>query len=121
MRIAVLISGRGTNLQALIDACAEPSFSNEIANVSEKISGVDSSLYQAASTDMNVMEEIKTQLAADAVRLGEGRPSMAQDVMKGRRTEINQLNGYVANRGNELGVETPICESIVEVNKDRKF
>jgi len=81
----------------------------------EKISGVDSSLYQAASTDMNVMEEIKTQLAADAVRLGEGRPSMAQDVMKGRRTEINHLNGYVANRGNELGVETPICESIVEL------
>ena len=33
MRIAVLISGRGTNLQALIDACAEPSFSNEIAIV----------------------------------------------------------------------------------------
>ena len=54
-------------------------------------------------------------MAADAVRLGEGRPSMAQDVMKGRRTEINQLNGYVANRGNELGVETPICESIVEL------
>ena len=27
----------------------------------EKIGGVDSSLYQAAPTDMNVMEEIKTQ------------------------------------------------------------
>ena len=81
----------------------------------EKISGVDSALYQNASTDMNVMEEIKTQLATDAVRLGEGRPSMAQDVMKGRRTEISHLNGYVSTRGKELGVETPICESIVEL------
>ena len=33
MRIAVLISGRGTNLQALIDACAESSYSGEIAIV----------------------------------------------------------------------------------------
>ena len=33
MKIAVLISGRGTNLQALIDACAEPSYLAEIAIV----------------------------------------------------------------------------------------
>ena len=33
MRIAVLISGRGTNLQALIDACGKHSYSGEIAIV----------------------------------------------------------------------------------------
>ena len=33
MKIAVLISGRGTNLQALIDACAAPAFPGEIAVV----------------------------------------------------------------------------------------
>ncbi len=32
-RIAVLISGRGTNLQALIDACADPDFPGELALV----------------------------------------------------------------------------------------
>ena len=32
-RIAVLISGRGTNLQALIDACADPDFPGKIALV----------------------------------------------------------------------------------------
>ena len=32
-RIAVLISGRGTNLQALIDACADPDYPGEIALV----------------------------------------------------------------------------------------
>ena len=30
LRVAVLISGRGSNLQALIDACADPSFPAEI-------------------------------------------------------------------------------------------
>ena len=33
MRLAVLISGRGTNLQALIDACAQPGFPASIALV----------------------------------------------------------------------------------------
>ncbi len=33
LRVGVLISGRGTNLQALIDACAEPAYPAEIAIV----------------------------------------------------------------------------------------
>lgn len=33
LRVAVLISGRGTNLQALIDACAKDDFSAEIVRV----------------------------------------------------------------------------------------
>ena len=33
MRLGVLISGRGSNLQALIDACAEPAYPAEIAIV----------------------------------------------------------------------------------------
>ena len=33
LRVAVLISGRGTNLQALIDACAAPDFPAEIVRV----------------------------------------------------------------------------------------
>lgn len=33
LRLAVLISGRGSNLQALIDACADPEFPAEIAVV----------------------------------------------------------------------------------------
>lgn len=33
LKVAVLISGRGSNLQALIDACAEPSFPAEIGLV----------------------------------------------------------------------------------------
>ena len=39
MKIAVLISGRGSNLQALIDACAEPDFPAEIAMVVSNVPG----------------------------------------------------------------------------------
>ena len=42
----------------------------------------------------------------------EDRPSMLQDVLKGRRTEIDYLNGYVVRRGKEIGEPTPVNEAI---------
>ena len=32
---------------------------------------------------------------------------MAQDIRKGRRTEIEFMNGYIADRGNYIGVPAP--------------
>ena len=34
--------------------------------------------------------------------------SMAQDLARGKRTEIDDLNGFVARRGEALGVPTPV-------------
>jgi 2-dehydropantoate 2-reductase len=52
-----------------------------------------------------------TDLVAAAWTLGEtmagATSSTAQDLARGRRTEIDSLNGYVARRGIELGVATP--------------
>lgn len=42
------------------------------------------------------------------------RASMAQDVAKGRRTEIDEMNGFVAARGRQCGVPTPISLAVVE-------
>jgi phosphoribosylglycinamide formyltransferase-1 len=39
LRVAVLISGRGSNLQALIDACANPAFPAEICLVISNVPG----------------------------------------------------------------------------------
>lgn len=43
-----------------------------------------------------------------------GRPSLLQDVIKGRRTEINELNGYITKKGVELGIPTPINQIVVK-------
>ena len=32
---------------------------------------------------------------------------MAQDILKGRRTEIDAMNGYIARKGAEVGVPAP--------------
>ena len=37
--------------------------------------------------------------------------------LKGRRTEIDQLNGYISNRGVALGIATPMNNLVTEVLK----
>ena len=61
------------------------------------------------------LAEVEADISRDSTTRGAGRPSMLQDVMRGRRTEIDYLNGYVAARGRELGVKTPFNEKIVEL------
>ena len=46
-----------------------------------------------------------------------GRPSLAQDVMKGRKTEIDYLNGLVSDKGREIGVDTPYSDAVTQVLK----
>ena len=43
------------------------------------------------------------------------RASMAQDVAKGRPTEIDYMNGYVVARGKEKGIPTPVSAAVVDM------
>lgn len=58
---------------------------------------------------------LEQELVEGATALGEGRPSFLQDVLRGRRTEIDQLNGYVVERGREVEVPTPANAAVVNV------
>jgi 2-dehydropantoate 2-reductase len=46
------------------------------------------------------------------------RASMAQDVAKGRQTEVDYMNGYVVERGREAGVPTPVSAATVEIVRE---
>jgi 2-dehydropantoate 2-reductase len=46
---------------------------------------------------------------------GEHRPSMGQDMVKGRRTEIEFLNGLVARKGEEIGIATPANTALTDI------
>jgi len=48
-----------------------------------------------------------------AERVGRVFSSTAQDLERGKPTEIDALNGFVVRRGAELGVPTPVNQSIV--------
>lgn len=43
----------------------------------------------------------------------DNRSSMYYDVLKGRRTEVDSLNGYVVRKGQELGIDTPANQELL--------
>ena len=53
------------------------------------------------------------RLTTEAQRRGEGSPSLLQDVGKGRKTEVEHLNGLIVRRGEEASIPTPINRAIV--------
>src|SRR5207237_8493623 len=60
-------------------------------------------------------KDLRVDTAAIARKRGGGRPSLLQDVMRGRRTEIDYLNGAVCEHGKKLGVKTPFNDAVVAV------
>ena len=75
-----------------------------------------------------IVEEVLSVAAAHGVAMGErdvvgevlaltesmsgATSSTAQDIARGRRTEIDDLNGFVARRGEALGVATPVNRAL---------
>jgi 2-dehydropantoate 2-reductase len=47
----------------------------------------------------------------------EGRPSTGQDMLKGRRTEIDFINGLVAEKGEEVGIPAPTHAALTRMVK----
>jgi 2-dehydropantoate 2-reductase len=50
-------------------------------------------------------------------QMAEAFSSTAQDMNRGKRTEIDSLNGYVSRRGAELGVPTPVNHALYTLVK----
>jgi 2-dehydropantoate 2-reductase len=48
---------------------------------------------------------------------GAHRPSMGQDMVKGRRTEIEFLNGFIVDRSKEVGIPTPANAALTDIVK----
>jgi 2-dehydropantoate 2-reductase len=52
-----------------------------------------------------------------ATQMAEALSSTAQDMNRGKLTEMDSLNGYVARRGAELGVPTPVNHALYALVK----
>jgi 2-dehydropantoate 2-reductase len=55
-----------------------------------------------------------------AEKVGQVYSSTAQDLERGKGTEIDALNGFVVRRGAELGVPTPVNQSLLALVKLRE-
>lgn len=85
----------------------------------ESIRGMPPEKWVAASAgEPAALEEIEGVMLAGRKRMTEeGRPSTGQDIVKGRRTEIDYINGLVAMRGQEVGVPAPTHAALADVVK----
>jgi 2-dehydropantoate 2-reductase len=52
-----------------------------------------------------------------ATQMAEALSSTAQDMIRGKRTEIDSLNGYISKRGAELSVPTPVNHALYSLVK----
>jgi len=74
----------------------------------------------AARIHLPCVEDLKAGLAGAlkiATQMLGAISSTGQDLMRGKRTEIDSLNGYIAKRGAELGVATPVNHALYTLVK----
>ena len=73
-------------------------------------------LVAAGAGSANAVEAIRSRMTEIAsARSSEQRPSMAQDIRKGRRTETDAINGLVAQKGRELGIEVGAHQKVHDI------
>lgn len=73
-----------------------------------------SELMQAAGLGVHTPELLRQQIETVASKTARNTSSMRADVLHGRTTEIDFINGYVAQLGNNLGVATPVNQMLTE-------
>ena len=87
-----------------------------VENVVNEVIGVAN----AARIQLPGVEDSKAALAGAlriATQMSGAISSTGQDLMRGKRTEIDALNGFIAKRGAELGVPTPVNDALCTLVK----
>jgi len=98
----------------------------QIASSADAWKVVETAVYEvlavakAAGIHPPGLEDPKAALAGAlkiATQMAEALSSTGQDLNRGKRTEIDSLNGYISRRGAELGVLTPVNHALFALVK----
>jgi len=76
---------------------------------------LDEGISVAKAVGIKIGDSYKTEALAPMLAGGRHLPSMAQDVMAGRQTEITQLNEQIVERARNVGVPVPTHEAIIDL------
>ncbi|MDA1256383.1 MAG: hypothetical protein O3C10_00850 [Chloroflexi bacterium] len=111
--VEVVSTPRGRQLTImLLNECARVGLAAgfQLAN----IRGVSAEKWASADQG-DVYEELDGMLTPTGSGGINWKSSMAQDITKGRRSEVEFMNGFVAETGDKAGVDTPVTDAIIEV------
>ncbi len=76
---------------------------------------LDEGIAVARAAGIELGAGFRDEALASMAAGGTHRPSMAEDVLEGRTTEITQLNEQIVARAEALGVPTPTHRAVVEL------
>ena len=79
--------------------------------------GIPADMFIEAIDNAAKKREVERKILDSVNTLGTGKSSLAQDVMKGRKMEVEYMNGYIVSKGREVGIPTPVNDSLVELIK----
>ncbi len=83
-----------------------------VRDVGEEVAGTA----QARGISIDA-EELFEMAMATAEKTANNRSSMLQDVLRGRRTEIEQINGEIVRTAREFGIHVPVTETLYRMVK----
>jgi 2-dehydropantoate 2-reductase len=77
-------------------------------------------LFAASQGDTKALADVEKHMQSGTsgrARSNLQRPSMAQDIQKGRRTEIAEINGFIVRKAQAIGLAAPTHQRIVEIGR----
>ncbi|SFC34569.1 2-dehydropantoate 2-reductase [Alkalibacterium subtropicum] len=110
------VNGTMNALCALLDTTIEKVFST--STIDSMLSGIVTEFATVARLQDDIkldVEETITYLKNLADKVGAHYPSMHQDLANNRPTEIDFLNGAVAEASKRFGVEAPYCQKVTDL------
>lgn len=110
------VNGTMNALCAMLDATIAEVFAS--STIDSMLTAIVSEFAQAAKLEDNVeldVDETIDYLKGLAEKVGAHYPSMHQDLANNRPTEIDFLNGAVAQMSRDHGVKAPYCQSITDL------
>ena len=81
----------------------------------EKIVGIDPNLFLEANQSTEKFLILEEKIIEGAKTMGSGKPSMHQDIIKSRKTEINELNGYILEVSQNTQIDPKTNSTIVDL------
>lgn len=110
------VNGTMNALCALLDTTIEKVF--ESSTIDSMLTGIVSEFSALAERQDNIkldVEETISYLKTVADKVGAHYPSMHQDLANKRPTEIDYLNGAVAEASRRFGLQAPYCQKITDL------
>jgi len=107
-----------TNIPELFDLCIKlgrecVQVGNALEYTMEPIFGLSSEAFLGSSDE--ALKKILTTLIAHIGK--SARNSILQDHLKGRKSEVEELNGLVVHKGKQAGLPTPLNEAMVSLTR----